>query len=247
MAQKGLTGPGSIIEALNHTIGHDADLTPLLKGGEKFKILESSMKPYAAAGMMQPSLTMLFPMVKEHSIRPEEVAEINLRTYAFATHASEPQAYKPETRETADHSLPYCLAIALLEGELGPDQFQGEKWKDPKVLDLMAKVKVTADPEMTKVYPSKLQAEFEIINRKGESFKSRVDYPKGDPRNPMTDTEIEAKFRMLASRLIGEKQIAQIIDTVNHIENVKDIGELMKLLVVQQSLCGMEPNPQNTM
>jgi 2-methylcitrate dehydratase len=232
MAQKGLTGPRSIIEAFNHTIGHDADLTPLLKGGEKLKILESSMKPYAAAGMMQPPLTMLFPLIKQHGIRAEDVEGINLQTYEFATHAAQPESYKPETRESADHSMPYCIAIALMEGELSPDQFRGEKWKDPKVLDLMAKLKVTEDPEMTKVYPSMVPGELEIYTKKGERFKARVDYPKGDPHNPMTDTDVEAKFKMLASRMMEEDQISQIIDMVKNIEKMNDISGLMKLLAV---------------
>jgi 2-methylcitrate dehydratase len=232
MAQKGFTGPGFIIEALNHTIGRDADLTPLLKGGEKLKILESSMKPYAAAGMMQAPLTMLFSLIKSHGIGAEDVEEINLKTYEFATHASQPSAYQPETRESADHSMPYCIAIALIEGELSPDQFRGDKWKDPKVLNLMSKLKVTEDPEMTKLYPSMVPGELEICTKKGERFKARVDYPKGDPHNPMTDADVEAKFRMLASKMMEEDQISQIIDRVSNIEKVQDIGDLMKLLAV---------------
>jgi 2-methylcitrate dehydratase len=107
--------------------------------------------------------------VKQHGITFEDVEEMYVRTYENATaHAAHPEAYKPETRETADHSLPYCLAVALKEGDLGPDQFRGEKWKDPKVLNLMARIKVTTDPELAKLYPSARPADLEIRTKKGE-------------------------------------------------------------------------------
>ena len=233
MAQKGLTGPSTIIETLNHTIAQDADLTPLLKGGENLRILNCAIKPYPASGPIQSALTALFKLVKQHGITFEDVEEMYLRTYENATaHAAHPEAYKPETRETADHSLPYCLAVGLKEGDLGPDQFRGEKWKDPKVLNLMARIKVTTDPELAKLYPSARPADLEIRTKKGERLKARVDHPKGNPCNPMTDEEVQAKFKKLASKLMEEDQICHIIETVNNIEKVDDIGELMDLLAV---------------
>jgi len=120
----------------------------------------------------------------------------------------------------------------LLEGDLGPEQFQREQWKDPKVIDLMSRIKITADPELDRLYPPARPADLEILTKKGERLRARVDYPKGDPHNPMTDAEVEAKFRRLARRLMGEGQIRRIIETVKNIEKVDDIGELMDLLVV---------------
>lgn len=233
MARKGITGPRSIIETFNRTVARDVDLTPLTKGGSDLRILHSSIKPYAAAGMIQSPLTALFAIVKQHGIKPDDVDQIQLRTYEFATaHAAQAEAYRPETRESADHSLPYCIAIALIEGALGTDQFRNERWKDPEVLKLMAKVTVATDPELEKLHPHALPAHLDIRTKKGERFSQRVDHPKGDPLNPLTDEEIEAKFRSLASPLMGEHRITRIIQMANDIEEVDDIGELMDALAV---------------
>jgi 2-methylcitrate dehydratase len=233
MAQKGLTGPKSVIETMNHTIGHDADLTPLIRGGEKLRILSSKIKPYAAAGKIQPSLTALFSLLERHSIQAEEVEAVTVRTYEVArAQVAAPEAYQPANKESADQSLPYCIAVALIERALGPRQFREGRWRDPQVLALMAKVTVLTDPEFDKIYPATLPADVEILTKQGERFRARVDYPQGDLRNPVTDEEVEKKFRGLVSPLTTEARVSRIIEMVNRIEEVNDIGELMELLVL---------------
>jgi len=96
----------------------------------------------------------------------------------------------------------------------------------------MSRIKVTMDPELEKVYPKARPADLEIRTKSGQVYRKRVDYPKGDPNNPMSDEEVQAKFRRLAKPLMREKQIQSIIDTVNSLENLDDIGYLMQLLVV---------------
>jgi len=233
MAQKGFTGPSTIIESFNKVVGNNMDLTPLIKGGERMKILDSSIKPFASEFMTHSPLDALLQLVRKHNIKAEEVEEMHVRTHERAVNAlTKPSSYKVETRETADHSLPYCLAIGLIEGDVGPDQFLREQWKDPKVFDLMSRVRCTADPDLEKLYPPARPADLEIRTKNGESFRARVDQPKGDPHNPMTEEELQAKFRKLASRLMGEGQIRRIIDAVNNLEAVDDIGGLMELLAV---------------
>ena len=133
LAREGLTGPRAIIETFNRQIAKDADLAPLVESGKDFRILHSSIKPNAAAGKIQPSLTVLFSLARQHGIKADEVAQIVVRTYALAAgDAAQPEAYQPQSREAADQSLPYCLAMALMEGALGPDQFREGRWKDPE-------------------------------------------------------------------------------------------------------------------
>ncbi len=233
LAQKGFTGPATIIESFNRVIADNMDLTPITKGSKKMRILDTCIKPFAAEFMTHTPLEALLELVKKHGIKAEDVAEINLRTHELATYIlAQPEAYTPQSRETADHSLPYCLAVGLIEGDLGPEQFQRQQWKDPKVVDLMSRIKISSDPELEKLYPPARPADIEVLTQKGERFRARVDYPKGDPHNPMTDDEVQAKFRKLASKLMGEHQILRIIETVYNIEKVDDIGELMELLVV---------------
>ena len=234
MAQKGFTGPHTIIESFNDTVFKGTDLTPLIKGGEKMRILETSIKPFPCEFMIHSPLEALFTLLREHEIKAEDVVELHLRTHEFAFNAlAQPRAYKPETRETADHSLPYCLAIGLIEKDVGIDQFLREQWKDPEVLKLMSKIKVTVDPELEKLYPRARPADLEIVTKKGERYRTRVDYPKGDPRNPMTDKEVRAKFGKLAKPLMSEGQMSRIVEIVNNLENLDDVGKLMEQLVMQ--------------
>ena len=85
---------------------------------------------------------------------------------------------------------------------------------------------------MSKLYPPARPADLEIRTKSGNVYRRRVDYPKGDPHNPMSDEEVKAKFRKLARPLMAEDRVKAIIDCVDGIENVADTGQLMQLLVV---------------
>lgn len=232
LAQKGFTGPNTIIENLNRVAANNVDLTPIIKGSKTMRILDTCIKQFATDFMFHTALEALFILVKKHGLTADEVEEIHLRTHELASLLAQPASYRPQTRETADHSFPYCLAIALIEGDVGPEQFRREQWKNAKVIDLMSRIKITSDPELEKLYPPARPADLEVRTKKGERLRARVDYPKGDPGNPMTGEEVEAKFRSLASPLMGEGQIKRIIHAVRKLEEVSDIRELMELLIV---------------
>jgi 2-methylcitrate dehydratase len=232
MAKNGMTGPDDPIERFNKIAGGNVDLGPVIKGGDKPRILKSGIKPYAAEYMTHTPLDALRLIVKENNLKPDDVDSMHLRMFEFAMQLAAPDRYKPDTREQADHSLPYCLAVGLLEGDLGPEQFKHDQWKDPKVLDLMSRIKVTMDPELEKVYPNGRPADLEVTTKDGKTYRKRVDFPKGDEKNPMTDEEVQAKFKKLAGPLMSEWRMQRIIDTVNNIEDVDDIHKLMELLVV---------------
>jgi 2-methylcitrate dehydratase len=232
LAQKGFTGPNTIIESFSRAVAKEENLAPIISGGDRFKILDTSLKAYPSEYLSQSSLDAMFDLVRKHNIQAEDVESIHIKTHSYVSILIQPSSYKPETRESADHSLPYCLAVGLIEGELGPDQFKREQWKDPKVLDLMSRIKIEIDKELSTLYPPARPVILEIRIKNGESYKTRVDYPRGDPHNPMTDQETEAKFKKLAGNLIQESQMREIIDLVNHIEEVSNVSELMEHLVV---------------
>jgi 2-methylcitrate dehydratase len=231
LAQKGFTGPNTVIESLNIWAAQKADLTPLVQGSGKFKILETGLKPYAAEFMTHGPLDILYQLAREHDIQPDDVEEIHLRAFSFVLKLSGPDEYDVRTRESADHSMPYCLAVGMIEGDLGPAQYERKQWTDPKVKALMKRVKVTFDPELEKLYPAMRPADVEVRTKSGKSYRARNDYPKGDWRNPMTDQELQRKFRRLADPVIGEKRANEVIETVMDLEHAPDIRGLMSLLV----------------
>ncbi len=134
----------------------------------------------------------------------------------------------PKNKETADHSSYYLTAIAVIDHQLGPDQFSPEKFNDPMVLRLIDKVVLQGDPNLDKVRPAGIS---EIITKQGKRFKCRIDYPRGHALNPMTDGEIVDKFRGMAKKHMGDKQMTEIIETVFELDKLSDIGKLTRLMV----------------
>jgi len=192
-------------------------------------ILKVGIKAFPCYHSSHSHITAVLDLRKKHNIKIEDIEQMNIRTFSQVV-GSWGQVL-PETRETADHSLSYLLAIALKEGACGLDQFAHEQWKDLAVRALMCKMNFSVDPAFDRLYPQKFPAYVEIKTKSGESYSCQVDYPRGFPENPMTDEEIESKFRGMASKLIGEKQIRRILDICYHLEEIEDTGQLMKILV----------------
>ena len=231
LAANGFTGPTAIIESLDKVMGGDADLVHLVPtAGDSFMILKSCVKPFSSYYMSHSPITAVLELRNKHGIKAEDVEQMNVRLFAKAlsSFSYEP----PETRETADHNLGYVMAIALVEGDVGPEQFIHEQWKTLEIRGLMKKINFSVDPEFNKVFPKVRPSFVEIKTKKGKNYSQQVDYPRGAPENPMTDKELEAKFTGMASKVMGDKQIRQIFDMCYNLEGVEDIGELMKLLVV---------------
>ncbi len=206
------------------------DLQPLIPTQGEFLILKSCIKPFSSYYVSSSAISAVLSLRKKHGISADDVEQVNVRSFSQLLGVSSQSV--PETKETADHSPSYALAIALIEGDVGPDQFAYEQWKDPTVRALMKKMNFTTDPEFDEVFPRKRPAFVEIRTKRGESYSCQVDLPRGSPENPMTDEEIEAKFRGMASRLMGDRQIRQILNMCYHLEQVGDIGQLMSLLIV---------------
>ena len=129
-----------------------------------------------------------------------------MRTFGTAIEVlAKPGAYRPQTRETADHSLPYCLAVGLVEGALGPEQFAHRQWENPTIIALMSRITIVEDDALTRLYPPARPADVTIRTVDGTVYRSRVDYPKGDSRNPMTGQQVETKFRTLVGDFIEQR------------------------------------------
>jgi len=116
-----------------------------------------------------------------------------------------------------------------MDGQVGLEQFTPERIKDPKVHQLSDRVKIVADEEMEGMRPANRPALVEITMNNGQKFTGRVDYPKGDPRNPMTDEELLKKFEGLAANVLSEEKVRGIRTTVFDLENTGDVGKLMEL------------------
>jgi len=235
LAEKGYTGPEHVIdgkEGLTHVFKPEWKLELLTEGlGDSWRITQCGMKAFPTEALTHTPISAVLDLVKANDLKPEQVAKIQIRSLARAADIlSDPSKYDPHTRETADHSLPYVIAAALVERQVTPVQFTMEKILDPRIRAQLNKVEVVADPEIEKVFPALQRVIVHIDTTEGHSFDKQLDYPKGDPRNPLTDKEVEEKFAALAEGVLTPGAQQRVKDAIWNLERVGSISELMALM-----------------
>jgi 2-methylcitrate dehydratase len=144
---------------------------------------------------------------------------------------SDPACWAPATRESADHSMPYVIAIALLDGEITLRSFAPERLSDPAVANLMRKVKVSESAAMTAQYPAAAPGRVSIRMSSGEVIAREIKYPRGHAGNPMDDAAVEEKFRELFRAHGDASQCDRVLQSVWGFERATDIGtDVIRLL-----------------
>ncbi|NUP89115.1 MAG: MmgE/PrpD family protein [Candidatus Sumerlaeia bacterium] len=236
LAREGYSGPEHVIdgkEGMVKVLGPEWKLNILTDGlGESWRILDCGMKAFPIEALCHAPLSAVLKICKEHHLAADDIQEIELQCIARAADIlTDPAKYAPKTRETADHSLPYCIAAGIIWGKVTPEEFKESAIRDPRIQQHIHKFKAKANPEFEPLFPAKQPNHVTITTTKGEKFELRVDYPKGDPRDPMTMEEIETKFHSLAAPIVSEKRRNQIKDAINHLEDIENTGELMGLMV----------------
>ncbi len=235
LAQRGYEGPEHVIdgkEGLVDTLGGRFDLNILTDGlGESFRINKCSMKAFPTEALTHSPISAVIKLMKEHNITKDDIEEVLITTVARAADIlSDPSKYDPRTRETADHSLPYCISATIVEGTVTPASFTEERIMDPEVRSYLPKIKVKADPAFEKTFPELKQSGAEIKTKDGKVFKLVVDYPLGDYREPMDDKTLMAKFDSMVVPVVGPSRRDTIVEAIMNIDKETDIAHFMQLL-----------------
>ncbi len=234
LAEKGYTGPEHVIdgkEGLTHVFGPTWDLARLTEGlGESWRIEKCGMKAFPAEALTHTPISAVLDLVNEHDLKPDQVAQVHIRSLARAADIlADPSKYDPRSKESADHSLPYVIAAALVDRAVTPAQFKQERIMSDDIRSQLHKVKVVADPDIERVFPALQRVIATITTTDGREFTKQLDYPKGDPRNPLTDHEIEQKFDALAAPVMSAGARARLKDAVWNLQDVESISGLMAL------------------
>jgi 2-methylcitrate dehydratase len=199
---------------------------------DHYRILDCGMKGFPIEALSHAPLTAMMKCVKENGIKPAEVAEIKVEVIARAADIlGDPHKYRPDSKETADHSLPYCMAVGLVDGMVTPLQFKEERVLDKSLLPVMDKVKVVANDEFEALFPKFQPSRVTITTTGGKSYATRVDVPKGDPRDPMTEAEIGVKFHALGDEIIGRPHCERLAKAVMSLERLDNVQEFVPLTV----------------
>ena len=235
LAEKGYTGPEHVIdgkEGLTHVFKPEWKLDLLTDGlGDSWRITQCGMKAFPTEALTHTPISAVLDLVKTNDLHPDEVEKIQIRSLARAADIlSDASKYDPRSKETADHSLPYVIAAALVDRQVTPVQFTMEKIMDPRVREQLKKVEVVADPEIERVFPALQRVIVQIQTRDGRSLQKQLDFPKGDPRNPLTDQEIEEKFSALAEGVLSKAAQKRLKEAVWSLERVSSVSDLMALM-----------------
>jgi 2-methylcitrate dehydratase PrpD len=220
LAQKGFTGIQPLF-----------DDTPepswILNMGETYEILNLYFKPYAACRWAQPAIEGALKIARDNDLSIEQIARITVRTFSEA--AALDQGY-PQTTEDAQYNISFPLAVALLDGEIGPRQVLPPRIFDHDVHCVMDKVEVVAERSFQNAFPASALAEVHIETRGGESFRSGTMPARWEPSSGLpSDAELVEKFYWLAEPIMGIEKAREIEHMVWGFENCEDMNGLINL------------------
>lgn len=234
LAEQGYTGPEHIIdgkEGLVHCFGPEWKLNILTDGlGDSWRIERCGMKAFPAEALTHTPISATLDIVIENDLSPDDVKKVHVRSLARAADIlADPSKYDPRSKESADHSLPYVIAAALVDRQVTPAQFVQERIMSDDIRSQLNKVEVVADAEIEAVFPALQRVIVTIETTDGRALTKQLDYPKGDPRNPLTDDEIEQKFDALATPVLTDDARERLKDAVWGLEKMSSISDLMAL------------------
>src|SRR5262245_10353520 len=235
LAQEGMTGPAEPFDGprglWDQAVGQPVALEQLGGGREPFRISATSFKFFPSQIHTQAPIGLALELHAQ--VPAEDIAAIRIRSYRSAVRsaATDPQKWDPQTRETADHSIPFLVATAFQDGVVTPASFTADRIKSPALRQLMSKMTIEEDAEFTQAFPDELNCRMEIISRSGQHFTAETAYPKGHRQNPLSDAELEAKLRHLATGALPEPQCRAALAQLWSLEHAPNLRQLFDSLV----------------
>ena len=234
LAARGLTGPAEAFTGekgfLNQVTG-PLELPKFGGDGRPFMISSTHIKlwpvQYNTQAGIQAALELRSSMKRRAGFR---AMTIDIADVGADLSADTGDKWDPKTRETADHSLPYIVVSALLDGDVTRSTFDMERIRDPERRALLKRVTVRKDPEFSERYPEALSVRVGVESEAGEVLTRQVDYPLGHCNNPMSDAQVEEKFRRLSAGRVPEAEVDELIRRLWSLEREQDIGDLLGLL-----------------
>jgi len=233
LAQAGVSGPYLSFEGKSgfvQQISGPLDLSRLGASPLRAGIVYLKNWPvfYSAQGAVDAAMKL------REKVQPAEIKSLVVESYKrlLGRGATDAEKWAPRSRETADHSVPFCVAVALLDGTLTSRTFDSERFLDKDVVELMAKVTLREDPAFTQQYPARWNCRLVAETFAGVRHEVHVSYPKGHPENPFSDTEVEEKFSRLAEPLLGTVRCRAFLDWAWRLEEADNIGEIFPLLAL---------------
>lgn len=232
LAQSGFTGAEAPIEGrhgLWDAVGRFE--WPLDAGASPERITRTHLKCFPICYHGQSAVWAALGMRDRVPINDVNAIRIETHRTAISLMGSESSRWAPSTHETADHSLPYVVATALLDGAVDDSSFTAAKLRGSAVRALMNRTQVTEDAAFTAAFPESSPCRVTVQLYDGSEISNEVRYPKGHDRSPMSAAEVNAKFKALFAGYGSTRQANEVIQRVDRLEELDDIGELLARFV----------------
>jgi 2-methylcitrate dehydratase len=227
LAGDGVTGPTAVVEGKG---GFFDVVTPFdwqVGMGEKPLIQGTHLKSHPVCYHGQSAIDAAIKL--RAAIPVGEIADIHIETYeaSFRIMGSDSGRWAPDTRETADHSLPYTIAVTLLNGRLTSDDYANERLRDPRTKQLMDKIRVSSSSELTAQYPGRAQTRITIRSLDGSVHSHLQNQPRGHALNPLSDAELEEKFMQLYAAWGDARSARRTLDLLWSVDGLDSVAALV--------------------
>ena len=237
LAKEGFTGPATIIEGKSgflHSYSLESNPDLVLKDwGNPFQVLKTSIKPHSCCRYKQGPIDGVLQVMAEHHLTSGDIDTMAigvLKTGMSLVVTPEEKKYNPAGIVDAQFSMPFGAAVAAMYGKATLDEYTMENIQSPEVKSMMDRVVCTEDESLEPEFPKKWPASVTIKTKTGEEFSARIEYPKGDPENPLVWEELINKFRMLTSPVYQKEKADEIVDCVRSVEKLDDVNDLEAIL-----------------
>lgn len=239
LAAEGMSGPFELFEGTSGLLrGLDLEASTSLRQAlvgpiDRWRILDISIKLYPAVATSQSAIAATLRLVADHGLTAEEVGRVEVHapdTEATHEHLSLEPRRNPQTRETADHSVPFLLAVAIEDGDVGPAQFRDDRWLQPRTRALMSRVSVVPDAALNAYTDTAYPAVVYVYTRDGRHLSQEMLHVPGSPTLPLSDAELGAKLRRLAGAGWERDHLDALQSCLLRMSDVPDVREVGELL-----------------
>ena len=237
-----MTGPPEVFSGSHGffagVTGAPVELAPLAQedGVDRaFRLMESRFKRFPAGFVSQTAIEGAIEAREALGVADAgDIAHVHIRTFESGKRimAGDPTRWRPETRETADHSIPFVVACALRFGTLEPAHFEDDVLRDPVLLDLMQRIEVVQDPECDAAWPEAILNILTVRASDGRQHTASVPYYTGHFKKPMSDADVEDKFRRLTTGLLDESRQKAALDCIWRLDEESNLRRVMESMAV---------------
>lgn len=236
LAMRGITGPREVFEGNKGFMDSIAGRFEIDWSEENLEIVTKTiLKKYNAEIHSQSAIEAALELKEQHGFSASQIERVEIDIFDVAYHiiggGEEGDKTVVRTKEEADHSLQYMVAVALLDDQVMPAQYKPERILREDVQTLLRKVKVRPNDTYSRLFPDQHACKVTVVLKDGQTFSREKKYYEGFHTNPMSWDNVVRKFELLSTQYMDANLRKNIVDAVIHLEDIT-VSELMELLAV---------------